>query len=133
MDEKLEPCAFCGGEDSRFIRLGYLGADYSGYRECLSCTASGPVASDDSAAIVAWNLRSSPWRPLGEPTPGVAPWDGTWVLGWAKSDSAPYRISWGRNHDGRLSWCTSFASFIDGYITHWQPLAPLPEPPAEEG
>lgn len=62
------------------------------------------------------------WRDIGS-----APKDGTWILGWAKSDSAPYRVSWGRTQAGQLAWCTSFASFAEGYITHW---APLPEPPA---
>jgi hypothetical protein len=54
----------------------------------------------------------------------TAPKDGTWILGWSQSDSAPYRISWGRNHNNELAWCTSFASFVSGYITHWAPLIP---------
>lgn len=60
-----------------------------------------------------------PWREMAE-----APKDGTWIMGWAESDKSPYRISWGRNHNHKLAWCTSFASFVDGYITHWQPLYP---------
>lgn len=63
------------------------------------------------------------WRPIE-----TAPKDGTWFLGWAERDSSPYRISWGRNRNGNLAWCTSFCSFHDGYISHWQPLQPLPSP-----
>ena len=59
------------------------------------------------------------WRPIE-----TAPKDGSWIMGWAERDSAPYRISWGANHDGRLTWCTAFGSFYDGYITHWTPLPP---------
>lgn len=52
----------------------------------------------------------------------TAPHDGTWILGWAKSESAPYRISWGRNHRGDIAWCSACGSFVEGYITHWMPL-----------
>jgi len=62
----------------------------------------------------------------------TAPKDGTWVLGWAERDSSPYRISWGRNHNNRLAWCTAFGSFVDGYITHWMPLTP-PQSVRERG
>jgi len=64
------------------------------------------------------------WRDIA-----TAPKDGTWFLGWAQSDSSPYRISWGRNHRGDLAWCTAFGSFIAGYITHWTPELTLPSPP----
>ena len=57
----------------------------------------------------------------------TAPQDGTWILGWAEKDSSPYRISWGRNHNNDLAWCTSFASFVPGYITHWMQLPKLPK------
>lgn len=43
-------------------------------------------------------------------------------------DSTPYRVSWSRNHNGELNWCTANYSFIRGYITDWFPL-----PMAEEG
>ena len=63
------------------------------------------------------------WRPIE-----TAPQDGSWILGWAQSDRSPYGISWGRNHNGTLSWCTQFGSFVRGYITHWMPLPGMPFP-----
>lgn len=66
--------------------------------------------------------RANDLRAVGEWQPiETAPKDGTWILGWSR-DNQPFRISWGRNHEAELRWCTSFASFADGYITHWQPL-----------
>lgn len=55
----------------------------------------------------------------------VAPIDGRWILGLG-NDGSVYRISWGRNHNNTMAWCTSFSSFVPGYITHWMPLAALP-------
>lgn len=52
----------------------------------------------------------------------TAPRDGTWILGWAQQDSAPYRVSWGRNHNGELAWCSACGAFVPGYISHWMPL-----------
>jgi hypothetical protein len=66
-------------------------------------------------------IEPEQWQPIE-----TAPTDGTWILGWAAKDSSPYRISWGRNHRDHLCWCTTFGSFVEGYITHWQPLrAPI--------
>lgn len=56
-----------------------------------------------------------------------APRDGTWILGWSRQDSAPYRISWGRNHNGQLAWCSAAGSFVCDYITDWMPLPNAPE------
>ena len=67
------------------------------------------------------------WQPIE-----TAPKDGTWVLGWAQSDSAPYLISWGRNHNGDLLWRTQSFSFVGGYITHWMPLPAAPAQPDAE-
>ena len=53
---------------------------------------------------------------------GNAPQDGTWILGWSNRDSAPYRVSWGKNHNGELAWCTQTHAFVAGYLTHWMPL-----------
>jgi hypothetical protein len=84
------------------------------YRKMLAVAPEAPSLPAPSPAPM--------WRPIE-----TAPKDGAWILGWAASDSSPYRISWGINHRGHLSWNTSFATFTDGYITHWQPL---PAPPA---
>lgn len=59
------------------------------------------------------------WQPIE-----TAPKDGSWFLAWAQRDSSPYRVSWGRNHNGQLTWCTMFGSFFEGYLTHWKPLDP---------
>lgn len=61
--------------------------------------------------------RAQTWQPIE-----TAPKDGTWIMGWSENDSNPARISWGRNHNNKLAWCTAFCSFVDGYITHWTPL-----------
>lgn len=74
-----------------------------------------------NAIAAALSQAVAQWQPIE-----TAPKDGTWVLGWAQSDSAPYRISWGRNHRGEMSWCTQSFSFVGGYITHWMPLPALP-------
>lgn len=49
----------------------------------------------------------------------TAPQDGRWLIGRAEKGGNVYRISWGRNHDDRLAWCTTSFSFMPGYITHW--------------
>ena len=91
--------------------------------------ANAPDASwGDADALLARidaALAGMGWQPIA-----TAPRDGTWIIGWFARDFSPYRISWGRNHRDVLTWCTSFGSFLDGYITHWMPL---PEPPGAEG
>ena len=89
------------------------------------------VTPSEFLRILAWaNARrdaavgaAKVWRPIE-----TAPQDGSWILGWAQSDRSPYGISWGRNHNGTLSWCTQFGSFVRGYITHWMPLPGMPVP-----
>lgn len=75
------------------------------------------LSREDAQALIDELKRGPAWQPLA-----TAPKDGTWILGWAESDRSPYRVSWGRNFDHRLTWCTSFASFHDDYITHWMPM-----------
>jgi len=101
-------------EVSRGIGLARLFSEDSA-RAALS--AAEPFIQARIAAAV----EPGGWQPIE-----TAPKDGTWLLGWA-NDNAPYRISWGRNHNDRLAWCTTFGSFVEGYITHWRPL---PAPPA---
>lgn len=80
----------------------------------------------ESALIAASDaLRAMAWRPIE-----TAPKDGRWLIGWAERDAAVYRISWGRNHNDKLAWCTAFASFVDGYITHFCEVE-FPTPPGE--
>jgi len=89
------------------------------------------LSMGDLQRLLAWaNARrdaavgaAKVWRPIE-----TAPQDGSWILGWAQSDRSPYGISWGRNHNGTLSWCTQFGSFVRGYITHWMPLPGMPVP-----
>jgi hypothetical protein len=74
-----------------------------------------------SAAMAVDGVALQSWQDIS-----TAPKDGTWILGWSDPDKSPYRISWGRNHRNELTWCTNFSSFIEGYITHWQPLPAAP-------
>lgn len=106
-------------------------------RAVAAIEATGLLAGDEArdAARAAISALSKPRVSREEIAPAAwqaietAPKDGTWIMGWAERDSSPYRISWGTNHDGRLTWCTNFGSFYDGYITHW---VPLPEPCSPE-
>lgn len=80
----------------------------------IGCVTSKPDLRDDRIAELEKALT---WQPID-----TAPKDGTWIMGWASGDLNPSRISWGRNYNNNLSWCTAFCSFVEGYITHWTPL-----------
>ena len=109
----LNKCGACQQQHS--------GTDKRSWR-CRACAIAARDATAPAAPAAEAVTGRDEWQPIE-----TAPKDGTWVLGWAQSDSAPYRISWGRNHDGRLAWSTTFCSFASGYLTHWRPL---PAPPA---
>jgi len=55
----------------------------------------------------------------------TAPIDGRWILGLG-NDGSVYRISWGRNYNNVMAWCSAVSSFVPGYITHWTFLPELP-------
>jgi hypothetical protein len=80
-------------------------------------------------------LSASPAAPSQEGWQAIetAPKDGTWFLAYAARDSAPYRVSWGRNHRGELAWCTQFSSFVEGYLTLWHAVPLPPAPLSTEG
>ncbi len=37
-----------------------------------------------------------------------------------------YYLAWRSHYDGAEEWVYDDGTFEDGYITHWQPLPPLP-------
>lgn len=100
------------------------GASLRWYEKCPRCGAGRQDNCMDDAAYCAQLVKrgahaASPSKlwPVAS-----APQDGTWIIGWAASDSVPYRISWGRNHRGEMTWCSVAGSFVPGYITHWMPM-----------
>jgi hypothetical protein len=127
---ELLPCPFCGGRMQFRKALWPSEGDTDAviHAEPTVCGLTDfSLGNWDETVLAAWNRRATPeapsdaWQPIE-----TAPKDGTWILGWAQSDSTPYRVSWGRNHNGSMTWCTSSFSFVGGYITHWMPL---PAPP----
>ena len=54
-NEKLEPCPFCGSEDTE-IRKQYDSERLS-YVFCSYCEARGSVCIDEKTAIAVWNYR----------------------------------------------------------------------------
>lgn len=100
------------------------GASVRWHEKCPRCGAGRQDnCADDLAFYAQLVKRGSRLAPLHKLYPiAIAPTDGTWIIGWAASDSSPYRISWGRNHHGELAWCSAVGSFVPGYITHWMPM-----------
>lgn len=100
------------------------GASREWHEKCPRCGARRQDnCGDDHAFYAQLVKRGGRLTPLNKLWPiADAPQDGTWIIGWAASDSSPYRISWGCNHRGELAWCSVAGSFAAGYITHWMPL-----------
>lgn len=128
-EPSLLPCPFCGGAVKFRQALWPAEGDSDAVIHAASTDCPMAVFNNDTAdqsIIERWNTRAE--RALR--SIATAPKDGTWILGWARQDSAPYRISWGRNHNGILAWCSAAGSFVPGYITDWMPL---PNSPSDGG
>ena len=99
------------------------GASLTWHEKCPRCGAGRQDNCGDDLAFCAQLLKRGARIPSAKLWPiATAPQDGAWIIGWAVSDSSPYRISWGRNHRGELAWCSVAGSFVPGYITHWMPM-----------
>lgn len=133
---ELLPCPFCGrapDEDDHYLNQG---------TKCggILCCIEGPEvrAGYDAwpawkeRAIIAWNTRVSPWRPIE-----AAPKDGTQILAYGPYEEMGV-VAWSGRQEWRYQADGSDAiesqgdtwTFykIMGVPTHWMPL---PEPPSE--
>src|ERR1700730_4994803 len=55
-----------------------------------------------------FGIRGREWQPMAS-----APKDGRWIIACCWDGFSIYRVSWGRNREGELRWCSATKSFGD--------------------
>ena len=55
------------------------------------------------------------------------PQDGKWVIALMNDGCSLLRVSWGRDRDGELAWCSVGGSYGDGLFTAWISWPEKPE------
>lgn len=56
----------------------------------------------------------STWQPMR-----TAPKDGRWIIAISNDRETLYRVSWGRDRNGELCWCTIYGSYGAGLFRGW--------------
>lgn len=127
IQEKLEPCPFCGNSD-----VAIYDAQPPFGVECLQCEILGPSVNHsgngewndtEAHAIKAWNTRASGWISVEDKTPNT----GQLVLVsyTTPNDYSGYAIA-GHCGNGVFDFGPIDSDLKSDVVTHWQPL---PEPP----
>jgi Lar family restriction alleviation protein len=132
---ELKNCPWCGTTAHLHINSPSV---YWNTVACALCSVEGPASETTDAAILAWNRRASPWKPIC-----TAPKDGTPVLlywpgtgGWLpKMYYACWDTTVGETINGQRMglWSIGFKNYLDPTaVTHYAPLPDDPPSPSSD-
>jgi hypothetical protein len=62
----------------------------------------------------------------------LAPRDGSWIIAFCNDHSQMFRVSWRRDQDGHLAWCSTTKSYGDGIFLPFGAWIYCPDFPARQ-
>lgn len=120
--DELLKCPFCGSDEISVISQPLFDT-----ARCSGCMAIGPAAGDKMMATHHWNRRAPSWIAVGERLPEK---DGPYLCFSKRQEYETREVFY---FEGKHWYFTNGEGDVmeAQYVTHWQPIAPPPQPPEE--